>query len=213
MATTPTGEPPQRDYHGAAGIIDRLLTFIDKPWKAIVVVVLLVVGGVGFVLYEQRDELLEAWLTPSSPELRVDAVPEALEELATTTDAELVQIWAVDLASNSQRFLAARRHDGQRPVIPSPRRLPIIDHTSDIRHLVEVLDGHPTCVDLSADGTPVARRLFERGMRRGCAIPIPPNPESFVGVIYLSWPQRTDASNENVVIGAAREVAKLLATH
>jgi hypothetical protein len=121
-------------------------------------------------------------------------VPEALAELAESTDAELVQIWAVDLSSNSQRFLAARRHDGERPVIPSPRRLPIIDHASDVRKLVEILDGKPTCVDLGPEGTPVARRLYERGMRRGCAIPIPPTAESFVAVIYLSWPKATDAS-------------------
>jgi hypothetical protein len=207
-------DPPQERSHGALlGLVDRLLAFMSVPWKAVTVVVLLIVCGGGFILYEQRDELLEAWLTPSAPELRTAAVPEALAELAESTDAELVQIWAVDLSSNSQRFLAARRHDGERPVIPSPRRLPIIDHASDVRKLVEILDGKPTCVDLGPEGTPVARRLYERGMRRGCAIPIPPTAESFVAVIYLSWPKATDASNENVAVGAAREVAKLLATH
>jgi hypothetical protein len=50
-------------------------------------------------------------------------------------------------------------------------------------------------------------------MKRGCAVPIPPNPESFVGVIYLVWSEATDASNENVAVGAAREIAKRLATH
>jgi hypothetical protein len=177
------------------------------------IIALFVVGMGGWLVYEKRDELFEAWLTPDTPELRTDAVPEALAELATSTDAELVQIWAVDLSSNSQRFLAARRHDGERPVIPTPRRLPIIDHASDVRKLVEILDGKPTCVDLGPEGTPVARRLYERGMRRGCAIPIPPTAENFVAVIYLSWPRATDASNENVAVGAAREVAKLLATH
>jgi hypothetical protein len=91
--------------------------------------------------------------------------------------------------------------------------LPIIDHASDIRKLVDVLEGHPVCVDLEVTGTPVARRLAERGMKRGCGIPIPPNPESFVGVIYLAWSTPTDASNENVAVGAAREIAKRLATH
>jgi hypothetical protein len=208
-----TGEPPRRELTGLAAIVDRVLFFLDAPWKLVALIVLMIFGVAGVVVYEQRDELLEAWLTPSSPELRTDAVPEALAELATSTDAALVQVWAVDLASNSQRFLGARRHDGERPVIPSPRRLPIIDHTSDVRKLVDVLDGHPTCVDLGPEGTPVARRLYERGMRRGCAVPIPPTAESFVAVIYLSWPKATDASNENVAVGAAREVAKLLATH
>jgi hypothetical protein len=50
-------------------------------------------------------------------------------------------------------------------------------------------------------------------MKRGCGIPIPPNPESFVGVIYLAWQTPTDTSGENVAVGAAREIAKKLATH
>jgi len=196
----------------AAGLLDRVLKFIDAPWKALVVFGLILTLGGGWLLYDKRDALLEAWLTPDSPELKTGEIPDALAKLTAETSADLVQIWAVDLGTNSQWFLGARRHDGERPVIPSPRRLPIIDHTSDVRKLVDVLEGHPTCVDLGPEGTPVARRLAERGMRRGCAIPIPPNPTSFVGVIYLAWPAATDASNENVSVGAAREIARKLAT-
>jgi hypothetical protein len=197
---------------GVTGLIGRVLQFMDEPWKAIIVIVLVIICGVGWIVYEKRDVLFDAWLTPSTSELKTADIPEALNKLAQETDADLIQIWQVDLASNSQWFLGARRHDGERPVIPSPRRLPIIDHT-DIRHLVDVLEGHPICVDLTINGTPVARRLAERGMKRGCGIPIPPNPESFVGVIYLAWSVPTDVSNENVAVGAAREVARKLATH
>jgi hypothetical protein len=195
------------------GIISTVLTFIDKPWKAVTVVVLILILGFGWVAYQKRDQLFEAWLTPSTPELRTSEVPMALDKLATETDADLVQIWAVDLSSNSQWFIAARHHDDERPVIPSPRRLPIIDHTSDVRNLVDVLEGRPTCVDLGSEGTPIARRLADRHMKRGCAVPIPSNPDAFVGVIYLAWFNATDVSNENVAVGAAREVARKLATH
>ena len=158
---------------GVAGIVDRILRFMDRPWKAVAVVVLLILCGAGWIIYDKRDTLFEVWLTPDTPELKKSEVPLALDRLASETNADLVQIWAVDLPSNSQWFLGARRHDGERPVVPAPRRLPIIDHTSDISRLVDVLDGRPTCVDLEKTGTPVARRLAERGMHRGCAIPIP----------------------------------------
>lgn len=209
----PANDDDKRSHGVVLGTLERILAFIDKPWKAAVIVILIVICGGGWIIYEKRDQLFEAWLTPTSSELKTVDVPDALSKLTTETNAELVQIWQVDLPSNSQWFLGARRHDGERPVIPSPRRLPIIDHTSDIKKLVEVLDGHPVCVDITKDGTPVARRLAERGMKRGCGIPIPPNPESFLGVIYLAWPERTDDSNENVAVGAAREIAKKLATH
>ena len=151
----------------------------------------------------------------SAPELRTSEIPDALDKLTTETTADLIQIWMVDLPSNSQWFLGARRHDGERPVIPTPRRLPIIVSTSDVQSLVHVLDGHPTCIDLEKTGSPLARRLVDRGMKRGCAIPIPPNPESFVGVIYLAWAKDNlpDDSTEIVAVGVAREISRKLATH
>jgi hypothetical protein len=206
-------DPPPSTGGTLAGLLDRAFRYMDTPWKALVVVVLVILAGVGWFLYDKRDELFEVWLTPDAPELMTAEVPAALDRLATETNADLVQIWSVDLLTNSQRFLGARRHDGEKPVIPSPRRLPVLDHTSDVRNLVAVLDGKPTCVDLLVNGTPVARRLAERGMKRGCAIPIPPGPESFVGVVYLAWTTQTDVSNENVAVAAAREIASKLATH
>jgi hypothetical protein len=195
------------------GVVDRVLRYIDKPWKATVVILLILIVGFGWVAYEKRDELFEAWLTPSAPELKTADVPEALDALTKETDADIVQVWAIDLGSNSQWFIGARRHDGERPVIPSPRRLPVIVHTSDVKALVAVMDGAPSCVDLSDAGSPIARRLEARGMKRGCAVPIPPGPESFVGVIYLAWATPVDVQTEGVAVGAAREIARKLATH
>jgi len=200
------------DPSQVTSILDRILRFIDAPWKAVVVVVLIVLLGTGWVLYEKRNELFEAWMTPSTPELKTADIPDALGKLISETNADLVQIWAVDISSNAQWFIAARRHDGERPVIPAPRRLPLMDHTSDVKRLVDLLEGHPICLDLDPNGAPVVRRLAERGMKRGCAIAIPPTPEAFVGVIYLAWLTATDASNENVAAGAAREIALKLAT-
>lgn len=196
-----------------AGTVDRVLRFIDQPWKAVTVVVLILIVGVGWFAWDKRDTLFEAWLTPSATELKTSMVPEALDKLTQETDADIVQIWAVDLAANSQWFIGARLHGGERPVIPSPRRLPVIVSSSDVRGLIAVLEGTPTCLDLDASGSPIARRLEERGMKRGCAIPIPPGPQSFVGVIYLAWATARNTSDETVAVGAAREIAAKLATH
>jgi hypothetical protein len=197
---------------GVAGFIGQVLSFIDRPWKAVAVGALAVLGIAIWIVYQKHDEIIEAWLTPSDLTLRTDAVPAALDKLVAETGADLVQIWSVDLSANSQRFIAARRKDGERPVIPEPRRLPVIVRTSDLRVLVDVLNGHPACADITAAvSSPVVHRLAERGMSRACATPIPPTPEAFVGVIYLSWFKKpTEPDIELNAIGAAREIASTL---
>jgi hypothetical protein len=206
-----TAAPPPSNNRGwIAGTVAQVLAYIDRPWKVFAVVLLAMVAGFGWVAYQHSDELVEAWLTPSEVELKLADVPEALTKLSEETSADLVQIWEVDLGTNSQRFIAARRHDGERPVIPSPRRLPIIVTVSDVRALERVLEGHPVCVEVTEFGSPLARRLAERGMKRGCAIPIPPSAQKFLGVIYLAWAAPVDPSSEQVAVGAAREIAAQL---
>jgi len=192
--------------------LDKLYNFIDKPWKAVVVIVLFVVGGAGWVAYEKRDAIIESWLTPSAPYLKTTLVADALGVLATETSADLLQVWEIDLPRNTQQFIAARRRDGERPVIPIPRRLPVVTTASSAKALVDVLEGHPVCIDLTEQGTPLAERLAQRGMKRGCAVPIPPSSEAFVGVIYLAWLNPPDERSESVALGAARDVARTLVT-
>lgn len=188
-------------------ILKYLLDYLDKPWKVVAVIGLFIVGGLGWALYQSREAIIESWLTPSALALKVNDVPDALDKLIGETDADLVQIWAVDLAQNAQWFVAARGKGGTRPVIPAPRRLPVIVSTSDATTLVNVLNGYPICVDVSDTGSPLARRLAGRGMTRGCAIPIPPTSDAFIGVIYLAWQVATEKSVEDVAAGAAREIA------
>lgn len=211
MTATPPQPPPSG---GISGLVSQVLSYVDRPWKAVAVVAAVVVGGIGWVLYEHRDEIIESWLTPVSVglTLKTEEVSAALDQLNANGGPDIIQVWSVDLSSNSQKFIAARRKDGERPPIPNPRRLPIVVATSDIRALVNALDGSPVCGDVEASGSPIMRRLAERGQKRGCAIPIPPSPDAFVGVIYLSWAVAVDASTENVAVSAAREVAGKLVT-
>jgi hypothetical protein len=203
-------QPP----HGnVAGIVDRVLHFIDRPWKAVTVIILILIGGVVFVFYENRSELIEAWLTPSTVELKTNEIPQDLQILVDETGADLAQIWAVDLPANSQRFLGARRKDGERPVIPEPRRLPVIVGTSDIKALTNVLAGNPACVGTAEGDSPLMKRLADRGVVRACAIPIPPGGITLVGVIYLAWDNEPDANAVDGAMVAAREIARTLATH
>jgi len=204
-------DPPRSGT--AAGIIASVFAFIgDSPWKAFFIIFACLCGAIGWVLYENRQAIVESWLTPSAPSLKTELVTGALDKLAQDTDADLVQVWSIDLSANSQHFFAARRRDGERPVIPTPRRLPIITTTSDAKALVEVLNGTPVCIDISTAGTPLAERLAHRGMKRGCAIPIPPTSEAFVGVIYLAWLTAPEAKAETVAVGVARDIARTLAT-
>jgi hypothetical protein len=186
------------------GIVDRILSYASTPWKAATIVLSILIGGIGLVVYENREDVVEKLLSSSRPVLNAAEVPAALDKLAADSGADLVQLWAVDLGTNSQSFIAARRRDEGVPVVPTPRRLPIIVEVSDIGALTRILEGNPACVELAAMGSPLVKRLAERGMKHGCAIPIPPSAQHFIGIIYLAWLIPPDADAEKLAISAAR---------
>lgn len=202
-------DPPRS---GFAGIVGQILSYADTPVKAAILIVIAAAGGAGWIVYQHHSEIVENWMTPDTPTLKTGLIPAALDKLAEETGADLVQVWSVDLSSNSQTFFAARRKDGERPVIPSPRRLPLITTTTDAKGLVDVLNGSPTCLDLAPAGSPLAERLAHRGMTRGCAIPIPVSGEYLLGAVYLAWQIAPDAQTESVAVGVARDIARTLAT-
>ena len=59
-------------------------------------VVLVLLGGAGWVAYEKRDIIIESWMTPSAPELRTALISDALGVLTTETSADLIQVWSID---------------------------------------------------------------------------------------------------------------------
>jgi hypothetical protein len=210
MSDPPPQPPPSA---GITGLLDRALAFAaGGPWKAVFIIALIIVGGGGFIIYEKRDELLESWLVPSTPQL-IDTAEITLEveKLIAENDIDLVQVWKV--VGSNQQFIVARRKDGERPAIPEPRTLPIMDRESDPKHVAAVLAGYPRCLDLKVEGTALARRLADRNYNRGCAVAIPPDGGQVLGIMYLVWHDSRDENAENVARGAAREVARALATH
>jgi hypothetical protein len=189
------------------GIVDRILSYASTPWKAATIILSVLIGGIGLIVYENREDIVEEFLTPSHPVLKTENVPEALDKLAADSGADLVQLWSVDLGTNSQTFIAARRRDEGVPVVPTPRRLPIIVEVTDIAALTRILEGNPACIELAAIGSPLVKRLAERGMKHGCAIPIPPSAQHFIGIIYLAWLTTPDADAEKLAIRTARATA------
>jgi uncharacterized membrane protein len=210
MSDPPSQPPPSG---GITGLLDRALAFAaGGPWKAVFIIALIIVGGGGYIVYEKRDELLENWLTPSAPQLvETNEIVLEIEKLIAENDIDLVQVWKV--VGSNQQFVAARRKDGERPVIPEPRILPIMDRESDPKNVAAVLAGYPRCLDLTTAGTALARRLADRNYNRGCAVAIPPDGGQVLGVMYLVWHDARDESVENVSKGAAREISRNLATH
>jgi uncharacterized membrane protein len=199
--------PDERHQGIVERLIARLLGYMDRPWKVVAVVVLLILFGVGFGLWEARHEIIPRLFKGGPVALKSDVSGE-LDDIIAHTSADLVVVWAVDPANNTMRLIDARQRGGGAWVF-TPRRLPAIEAGSVADAIAKLNRGVTVCVDPAQRSTALQRRLAADGIRWDCATPVPPShAEPLIGVLYLGWKTVPDAAAEDAALAAAGDAAE-----
>lgn len=198
--------PPNGRRNGLVGtVLDRLLGYADRPWRAAFILVLLLVCAIGFALWEERAAFLRLLSRPEPTALRSDLVPVVANLLAKTT-AEGVAIWSVNLANDIGQLVLARRRNGEVWQV-QPTVLAAIHEQTHVGMLSKIIRGEPACVDTHETLGPVGQFLVADGMFWMCLIPEPPSStELLIGLVMLSWKTDPSRAYTDQAIGVARSM-------
>jgi hypothetical protein len=197
----------------ASGVLDRLLTFIDRPWKVFAIAFLFVIGGFGFVLYQQRTTIVQIVLRGYvTPHLTISRFTEIAPSLLKATGADMIELMTVDMEANLATPVASLGRDGQ-PWKVSPLPRSVIDISSNIATVVDFIEGQPSCANLSInDAVPQRRDEATLGIQRMCVIAVPPVMGVLVGAMFVGWKQPLEPNNEAAASQILRGEAMRLAT-
>jgi hypothetical protein len=167
-------------------LIDHVLGYADRPWRALFVLALIVICGGGLFAYTERAELLHLLHGSAPVQLRADLGP-PVDELLRQTTADMVAIYSIDLGSDTAEYRIGRLRRGG-PWTMEPRVLPAIHKGSDPEKVALILRGTPSCFG-SATGTGlVSRELAKEGLQYVCLVPVPPSArEMLIGLVILAW--------------------------
>jgi len=192
-----------------ASIVASVLGYIDRPWKAIVVVVLLILLGLGYAAFEERSFLREVLVRRPGPVALKTDVAKPLDELIADTTVDLAMVWAVDLSRNVQQFVLARQRGGGLWTM-TPARLPVFFEGTTSQTVIRILRGSTVCDDPQLQPNRLLfQRLTQDGWHYVCAVPVPPGPNSpLVGLLYIAW----KAAPEPALAATARADAEATAT-
>jgi hypothetical protein len=168
-------------------LIDRLIGYVDRPWKIFAVACLVLTGVVGMALWENRaglaEAVLQSWVKPT---LRADRFPKIAARLQAATGADLVLIAEVairtNLITNVDGLL--RNNPGWQPQL-TPR--PLFGAIRDPQRYVQFIEGRAVCHDLDAGGADEERAEVALGLKRRCYIAIPPVLDALVGILGIAW--------------------------
>jgi hypothetical protein len=169
--------------------IDKILGFVDRPWKIAAVVILAATGIAGLALYEHRSELAEAVLSGwVSPRLEAGRFTKLGRQLLDETGADVVVLASLSVRSNLIKNVdGIKRGDPGWEPQKNPR--PLFADLRDPVAVVDLIEGKVTCRDIVGDDGTEERELARLGLKRRCYIAVPPVLDALVGGLEIAWHQ------------------------
>jgi hypothetical protein len=191
------------------GTVEKILSFVDKPWKIAAVVILAVTAVIGVIVWENRADVAEAVLQRwVQPRLHLEWFPKIGWQLMNDTSADFVALAQVQVRSNLLKNIDGMRRDdrGWKPAV-NPR--PIFGTVRDPEHLVAFVEGRPVCHNLDANAGEEERA--ETGsplnLKRRCFIAIPPAKNDLLGILAIGWRQPLSAEAEKGAVSLLQSAA------
>lgn len=200
-----TAGPPPRGMLGE--LLDRLLAYMDRPWKAAAVIVLVIVCGAGWGLWHEREALFARLRPAAGPAILKTDVSGPLDDVLNHTSADAAMVWSVDLARNTAHYVEGRQKGGGTPPFAGDR-LPAVGHASNPQAFAQLLSGQPWCDGLPAAGTPFGDRFAAAGFHTLCIVPVPPEPSALlIGILVLAWKVLPNEAYRNAAVAVAQSDA------
>jgi hypothetical protein len=183
-------DAPPPDKLNAATVFERLLTYADRPWKAVVILILVIISGLGWMVWTERARIADYVLTNAHTHAALsDAafVSDAARVLRDTR-SDMVLLVEFQLSDNLMTDRVGIDTDGNRWV-PSTGPQQALLPTSSMPFLVQFLGNEVVCSDTATAVNEDARALSAKGFERICMVAVPPILGVSVGALVAAWKQ------------------------
>jgi len=189
-----------------------VLTYIDSPFKLFVVVLLGILGSIGYFAWQNQGLFLSVYMKqrelPKLNETRFDDVSAILmKELKT----EIVAIFAVDAMLNKRVSIRAYQREGGREA--KVEGLDVGLFTSNSANNADVIDliaSKIPCSEYKRPQSEIGLWYKYKGINYTCRVSVPPEINQFIGQITVGWKEKPNDLEyvHDILTVAARALTK-----
>jgi len=178
----------------ALGVLDRVLAYVDSPFKLIALLIMFVFGFCAWFVYSNQELLVGAYKEsqklPSINEARADDVANMLFKYG---NASTVAIFKVNPLFGTRVLYRAYTKDGR------DKRMEGIDvglftqNPNNNADVVKLMAGETPCGDYHKPQSEIGLWYVEVGVTHGCRISVPPDATRFIGQITVGFKDRPES--------------------
>ena len=188
-----------------------VLTYIDSPFKLLVVVLLGMLGSIGYFAYQNQGLFLSVYLKSQElPKLNDTQFDDAAQLIFRQTGAEIVTIFSVNPMLNRRILLRAYQKDGSRE-----KRLEGLDvglfttNQANNNDVVKLMSSEVPCGDYTRPQSEAGLWYIQQGVAYTCRVSVPPDIHQFIGQITAGWKEKPDVhSATDILTIAANKLIK-----
>ena len=169
-------------------VLDKVLSYVDSPFKLFAVLVMGVVAFAGYFLWQNQSFMLDAYKESKKlPEINTSRADDVGSMLMKKTGATVVAVFKVNPLFNSRTVYRAYTKDGRDKSIEDIDVGLFSQNASNNADVVKLMTNEIPCGEYRYAQSEVGLWYLEKGVAYTCRVSVPPDSYRFVGQITVGW--------------------------
>jgi hypothetical protein len=172
-------------------IIDKVLAYVDSPFKLFAAILMGVIAFAGYFLWQNQEFMRDAYKESKKlPEINTARADDASSMLLKKTGATVVAVFKVNPLFNSRVLYKAYTKDGRDKTIEDIDVGLFSQNTSNNSDVVKLMTNEIPCGEYRYAQSEVGLWYLEKGVTFTCRVSVPPDSHRFVGQITVGWAEQ-----------------------
>ena len=169
-------------------IIDKVLGYVDSPFKLFAILIMGVVAFAGYFLWQNQTFMFDAYKESKKlPEINAARADDASSMLLKKTGATVVAVFKVNPLFNSRVLYKAYTKDGRDKTIEDIDVGLFSSNNANNSDVVKLMTNEIPCGDYRYAQSEVGLWYLEKGVTFTCRVSVPPDSHRFVGQVTVGW--------------------------
>lgn len=169
-------------------VLDRVLGYVDSPFKLFAILLMAVFTFVGYFVWQNQAFLIGAYKEQQKlPAIAEDRVEDVAAHLFKNTDAAVVAIFKVNPIFGTRILYRAYTKQGREKTLEGLDIGLFTSNAGNNRDVVAMMAGEIPCSHYKTAQSEIGLWYIEKGMTYGCRVSVPPEQGKFIGQITVGW--------------------------
>lgn len=178
------------DKLNANSTLDKVLGYVDSPFKLFAILVMGVVAFAGYFLWQNQSFMMDAYKESKKlPEINASRVDDASAMLFKKTGANVVAVFKVNPLFGSRVLYRAYTKDGRDKSVEDIDVGLFSQNQANNADVIKLMTNQIPCSDYRYAQSEVGLWYLEKGVTYTCRVSVPPDNHRFVGQITVGWAQ------------------------